>query len=232
MFLSFIENIFFQLLSILVPIFILFILLAIHIFIYKRRNNLIELINTSELGSMFNCYEINKDELSAYKKVFISKMIFFDKFIINGKYKDNGFTYFQIFYKFRRYSVLVFDAKKYDPKFEYIRITPQTKINIDKDTDLEWIKFNKNFINMFDNPATALEVVTPYFMELLLNLKNKYGFIEIRYFSDDEYQKESLVILKRSSIFKVILFKKNKIDKYLKKLLEYLDDGYKLVNSI
>ncbi len=216
---------------------LVFVVIIFFIFSFwrnKKKNNLGEaikkILNNSQYK--FNYIKEINNELANYKKLPLIRKSFLGNFIINGIYKGENFTYFQVFSNLQQYSVLIFDAEKYDPKFDFIHITPQTILNFGTDYDLEWIKFNKNFINKFDDPREALEVVTPYFMDLLVDLKNKYGFVEIQYFTDNNYQKESLILIKKEYIFPIFLFKKERMENYFKNFLDYLDSGFNLKNSI
>ena len=69
-------------------------------------------------------------------------------------------------------------------------------VDVEHALDLKYAKklgvdTSRLLLSQPDFAEQALEIVTPHFMETLMNLKNKYGFVEIQYFTDDNYQKQS-----------------------------------------
>ena len=191
---------------------------------------------SKQKGSIYVAKQINRDYLLYFKKFKKIKYCFIDSFAIAGVYKDNSFSYYQLRSYFclgHTFSVIFLDTeKKYEKNFSNIEIKPQKSISLGKDHDLEWNQFNRYFINKFDNPRQALEVVSPTFMQQLVRIKEKYQNIYVEYFESSEYQKNCLVIYKKGALFPIFFYKKDQFDKYYNNFLEFLSDCIELNKSI
>jgi len=153
-------------------------------------------------------------------------------FTIAGSYNGHQVQFFQIRRWFKKYSVAMLVVDRYVPNFRHIHITTQTILDIGADHDLEWIEFNQNFKNKFEDPREAREVLTPTFMESLVSLKKKYGAIDIEYFADENYQIHALVVLRKGYIFKKIKLENKELDDTISELNDYLNECIKLKEGI
>src|SRR6185503_17508235 len=90
-------------------VLVLAVIVSIAFFLWKqsRTKFINKTINSSLEKSQydFNCNEIINDELVAYKKLPLIRNSFIDRFIINGVYRGENFTYFQTLSNLREYSV-------------------------------------------------------------------------------------------------------------------------------
>ena len=200
----------------------------------KRRGYFDELISAHIQNSEYQLHyaAIIRDELSVYHGFPLIEENKKDHFLITGNLNGEGFLFFQTTTP-RPYSVLVLDAEKYEPKFASIQIEPQTLFNFGKDYQLEWGEFNRAFINKFDDPQQALEVVTPTFMESLATLRDTYGHVSIKYYSNDDYQKESLIIATKGRMFPVMQIRNDdELQLCFKKFLDFVKNGISLIESI
>ena len=153
-------------------------------------------------------------------------------FTIYGTYKDNEIRFFQMGNYNAKFSVAMITMDKYAPEFDHILILPKTVLTFGKGYNLEWVDFNKKYLSKLDNPKEALNVLSPTFMETLVDLKNKYGKIEIEYFEDKDYQSNSLIVVKEGHIFDVFKYREDRAPNDIKVLNDFLDDVVKLKSSI
>jgi len=105
-----------------------------------------------------------------------------EPYSIIGSIDHTGIRFLQMHKLFRRYSVAMITIDRYELGFKHIHITPKTNLNLQSDHELEWIEYNKAFINTLENPRQAREVLTPTFMEALVAMQKKYSSFDVEYF--------------------------------------------------
>ena len=121
---------------------------------------------------------------------------------------------------------------KYEPLFDHIHIFPRTVLSGKSGFDLEWIEFNEKYVSKLENPRQALEVISPTFMETMVDIKNEYGEIEIEYFEDTNYQVNMLVLAKPGYIFDVSKDNEVELKQDMSKLKVFIEKALELKNSI
>ena len=201
-------------------------------FLFKRENFYISNLSESIKGSNFTLESrMEKKSLLYYTKFKTINKLFSDFFSISGNLDDESFTYYQVFGLFSGYSIIIFDSDQNYQPFDNIKIVPRSIIDGRSNYQLEWIKFNKKFVNRLDNPGQALEIISPTLMEALVEAKEHYKDISLEYFMSQEYQKLCFAVIIKKAIFP-IFYDKNKVKLQYEGFLGFLKQGAELKKAI
>jgi hypothetical protein len=172
-----------------------------------------------------------KDIAKYYKKFRFIKRRLLGPFEILGSFNGEEIRFFQMGL-IKPYSVVMITMDRYKSNFDHIKIVPNTLLNIEKGFSLEWIEFNKKFISKLENPRQALEVLSPTFMETLVDMKEKYKEIEIECFEDKNYQTNVLVIVHPGHIFSLSQIRPEIVNNGVQNFLDFVKIAINLKESI
>jgi hypothetical protein len=148
-------------------------------------------------------------------------------FLLTGIFGGQRVDYVQI-YGIKEHSIAMIDNDKYDMGFTYIYLGQDFRSK-KKRYRLEWDDFNKKFKGFYDDPRQALEMVSPTFMEKLMELSKKYKGVSVEYFESKEYQKNCLALIIPKLVFPLKMKKGNE---YMAEFNNFINDAIALKKSI